>query len=124
MALDMIYENEVLGRSVSVASRRTDIALLVREARQERAAILGDFLGNVVYTAASLLGKSLKKLAYAVEAWRQRRATYGELSALDDRLLADIGIQRSDISAIADASVGQRVVGGRVTAAGSLTNAA
>jgi uncharacterized protein YjiS (DUF1127 family) len=42
---------------------------------------------------------------YAVErtvvrpalAWRQRRATYRELTALDDRQLADIGLSRSDL---------------------------
>ena len=32
--------------------------------------------------------------------WRQRRRAYGELMALDDRLLADIGLRRSDIPAI------------------------
>jgi len=35
------------------------------------------------------------KLAYAD--WRRRQAAFEELSALDDRSLADIGIARSDI---------------------------
>jgi uncharacterized protein YjiS (DUF1127 family) len=30
--------------------------------------------------------------------WRRRRRSYGELMALDDRLLADIGLRRTDIS--------------------------
>ncbi len=34
MALEMIYETEVLGRSVSAANRRTDLAQMVRQARQ------------------------------------------------------------------------------------------
>jgi uncharacterized protein YjiS (DUF1127 family) len=37
--------------------------------------------------------------------WRQRRRAYRELMALDDRLLADIGIRRTDISAIFDGKV-------------------
>jgi len=32
--------------------------------------------------------------------WRHRRLAYDELTALDDRLLADIGLQRTDIPAI------------------------
>ena len=36
----------------------------------------------------------------AVTRWRQRQRAYGELMALDDRSLADIGIRRSEIPAI------------------------
>jgi uncharacterized protein YjiS (DUF1127 family) len=32
--------------------------------------------------------------------WQQRRRAYGELTALDDRLPADIGLRRADIPAI------------------------
>ncbi len=32
--------------------------------------------------------------------WRERRSTYAELMALDDRLLADIGLRRTDVPAI------------------------
>ena len=38
--------------------------------------------------------------ASAWAGWRQRRRAYGELMALDDRLLADIGLRRADIPAI------------------------
>jgi uncharacterized protein YjiS (DUF1127 family) len=31
------------------------------------------------------------------QAWRERERAISELSSLDDRLLADIGLQRSDI---------------------------
>ena len=34
--------------------------------------------------------------------WRKRQRAYGELMALDDRSLADIGIRRSDIPAIVE----------------------
>ena len=36
----------------------------------------------------------------ALAAWRRRQHAYGELMALDDRSLADIGIHRSEIPAI------------------------
>ncbi len=115
MALEMIYETEVLGRSVSAANRRTDLAQMVRQARQDQAQAIGTFLGDAIADGLLLAGRGLKKVAYAVEGWRQRRATYGELTSLDDRLLSDIGIQRADIPAIADAAGHRRIVGGRVT---------
>ncbi len=115
MSIDIVYETEVLGRSVSVSSRRTDSAELVRQARQDRAEIVGSFLGELFGDAILKVGAGLKKLAYTVEGWRQRRATFGELTALDDRLLADIGIQRADIPTITDPSGHRRSFGGRVT---------
>jgi uncharacterized protein YjiS (DUF1127 family) len=38
----------------------------------------------------------------AIARWRQRQRAYGELMALDDRALADIGIRREQIRAIVD----------------------
>jgi len=38
-----------------------------------------------------------RALAERYEEWRRREQAYRELSALDDRSLADIGISRSDI---------------------------
>ena len=38
----------------------------------------------------------------AFAAWRRRQRAYGELMALDDRSLADIGIRRSEIPAIVE----------------------
>jgi uncharacterized protein YjiS (DUF1127 family) len=38
--------------------------------------------------------------ASAWAGWQQRRRVCGELMALDDRLLADIGLRRTDIPAI------------------------
>ena len=40
----------------------------------------------------------------AIARWRQRQRAYGELMALDDRSLSDIGIRRSEIAAIVDGS--------------------
>ncbi|HYM04809.1 MAG TPA: DUF1127 domain-containing protein [Stellaceae bacterium] len=36
-------------------------------------------------------------LVAAMEDWREKRHAYAELSSLDDRSLADIGITRSEI---------------------------
>ena len=36
----------------------------------------------------------------AIADWRRRERAYGELMALDDRLLADIGLRRTDVPAI------------------------
>ncbi|HYU13081.1 MAG TPA: DUF1127 domain-containing protein [Stellaceae bacterium] len=38
----------------------------------------------------------------AFAAWQRRQRAYGELMALDDRSLADIGIRRSEIPAIVE----------------------
>jgi uncharacterized protein YjiS (DUF1127 family) len=40
----------------------------------------------------------------AIARWRQRQRAYGELMALDDRSLSDIGVRRSEIAAIVDGS--------------------
>jgi uncharacterized protein YjiS (DUF1127 family) len=38
----------------------------------------------------------------AIADWRRRKRAYGELMALDDRSLADIGIRRSQIRALVE----------------------
>ena len=45
----------------------------------------------------TFLGNRLLALSAAVANWREWRRAYAELSALDDRSLADIGITRSEI---------------------------
>lgn len=114
MSIEILYETEVLGRSVSVNSRRTDSAELVRQARHDRAEVIGSFLGELFGDGLQKLGVGLKKVAYTVEAWRRRRETFGELNALDDRLLADIGVRRADIPTIAEASGHRRSIGARM----------
>jgi uncharacterized protein YjiS (DUF1127 family) len=44
-----------------------------------------------------MLSRLFKGLAERYKAWRQREQAYRELSALDDRSLADIGISRAEI---------------------------
>jgi uncharacterized protein YjiS (DUF1127 family) len=45
----------------------------------------------------NLVLSGLQHLQVAYQDWRRRQAAYDELSALDDRSLADIGITRADI---------------------------
>jgi uncharacterized protein YjiS (DUF1127 family) len=45
----------------------------------------------------SVLISGLHNAKDAYVGWRRRQAAYEELSSLDDRSLADIGITRSDI---------------------------
>ena len=42
----------------------------------------------------------LNSAGRAFSAWRQRQQTYGELMALDDHSLADIGLHRSQIAGL------------------------
>jgi uncharacterized protein YjiS (DUF1127 family) len=53
----------------------------------------------------------LGELFALVNGWlerrRQYRATFAELNALDDELLADIGVARSEIEAVAGRVAGQ-----------------
>ena len=42
----------------------------------------------------NLFLSSLQHLQAAYHGWRRRQAAYDELSALDDRSLADIGVNR------------------------------
>ena len=47
------------------------------------------------------VGRGLKVLAAPYKVWREYQNTYAELSQLDDRMLSDIGIARSDIPRVA-----------------------
>ncbi len=47
----------------------------------------------------------LSKLLHAYRKWRAYRKNLEELSALDDRTLADIGITRADIPAVAAGAI-------------------
>ncbi len=52
------------------------------------------------YKAVSAVAESVANAVGAVRAWRARRASIDELSRLDDHLLKDIGIDRSEIRAV------------------------
>jgi uncharacterized protein YjiS (DUF1127 family) len=52
--------------------------------------------------AAGGLRRVSRSVVGALARWHKRRATIAELSALDDRMLKDIGVSRGNIPALAD----------------------
>ena len=66
---------------------------LLRKRNEARAAAF--------YAAARPLRAGISAAAAALGRWRRERQVVQELSALNDRLLRDIGISRADIRAIA-----------------------
>jgi uncharacterized protein YjiS (DUF1127 family) len=48
-----------------------------------------------------VIGRGLAGLAAPYKVWREYQNTYAELAQLDDRMLSDIGIARSDIPRVA-----------------------
>lgn len=74
---------------------RTDRQAIEREARQNRAAIFGAWIGG-----------GLAKLIASFRAAQRRRVAMAELSALDNRMLADIGISRGEISGVVSGASG------------------
>jgi len=70
-----------------------DILQLQREAARAR--------GETIARALKAVGRVITKLAAPLVRWRNHRVALAELSALDDRTLADIGIARADITRVA-----------------------
>ncbi len=72
-----------------------DRVTVERQARQDRAAIIGGWVGG-----------GLAKLVHSFRAANRRRQAMAELAALDNRMLADIGISRSEIRAAVSSASG------------------
>jgi uncharacterized protein YjiS (DUF1127 family) len=68
-----------------------------RLARQYRAEALGAGIADVVVA----LVKGVRFLAAAYRRWDERQQTIADLQRLDDRCLADIGIEREEIAGFA-----------------------
>lgn len=65
------------------------------QARVRRAEVVGEMIGGGIANLWSYIRSTLK-----------RRAAVAELSALDDRMLADIGLSRSEIRAAVNTAAG------------------
>lgn len=85
--------------------------------------------------SVEILAATAIRLRARFDAWRRRRETLGRLLALDDRMLADIGLTRYDVEAMANGRIPSHaddiaeivafpVRAGTQRLAGSLTRAA
>ncbi len=66
-------------------------------ARHYRAARLGADIADLIVA----IGRGFGRLAAAYRTWDERQQTIADLERLDDRSLADIGIDRSEIASFA-----------------------
>ncbi|MCW5748157.1 MAG: DUF1127 domain-containing protein [Alphaproteobacteria bacterium] len=82
-----------------------------RKARQERAAIVGGWIRE-----------RLARAIASLRAAHRRRVAMAELNALDNRMLADIGISRSEISGVVASASGYTPRTVRTPAAASSLN--
>lgn len=74
---------------------KLDRFAIENQARVHRAAVVGEFIGG-----------GLANLWTYVRSALRRQAAVAELSALDDRMLADIGLTRSEIRAAVNSAAG------------------
>jgi uncharacterized protein YjiS (DUF1127 family) len=84
------------------ANGAVDIDYYRAHANRLRAAAMHEALKDL----AAGLAKLAQRAGAAIHAWRQRRAAYRELSALDAQALHDIGISRGEIEAVANGGFG------------------
>lgn len=59
------------------------------------------YTGEAIYTGIDAIARFIRRAYEAHKVKARERSTYGELSGLDDRVLKDIGVSRSDIPVIA-----------------------
>lgn len=68
-------------------------------------AMRAKFFADTIMAGADGVTAGLRALAAKFQAWQRKRAAYEELMALDDRMLKDIGISRTEIPAALEGDV-------------------
>ena len=84
---------------------KEQIALLMSDSLTYRSAVVQGTDGTVADAPPSILHKTFRAVAdvvASVRAMSQRRAVLNELSTLNDRELADIGLSRSELGNVFD----------------------
>lgn len=100
----MIRLTEISGNAVGSAAERwdqrsVDVLSIVQTARTLRAEFIADHLHSALETFGRWSG--LRALVVALRRRLQHRRTLKALTQLDDRLLRDIGVSRTEIEATA-----------------------
>ena len=93
---------------------KEQIALLMSDSLTYRASVVEGTDGTVAEPRPSffaVIGAKVRQLVVSLAALPRRRAVMDELSMLTDRELADIGLQRGELSRVFD----PRFVGGRAS---------
>jgi YD repeat-containing protein len=83
---------------------RSNYSALYNRAIQLRAEAIHDYTGRIARAIAAAARRGIsaaRSLLSAIEHARAARMTYDQLSRLSDRTLADIGITRGEIAAVA-----------------------
>lgn len=95
-------ENALGGGSAGASSsiKHTTPGEIELRARRIRAMIIADTIADLVVATVRAVGWIASPLA----AWWTRSRLHDELMSMDDRMLADIGISRADIPAVAAGS--------------------
>ena len=70
----------------------------------------------------STLARFLGSIADRYTAWRERERAFAELSALDDRTLADLGLRRGDIPYVVYCKAQERAAAAPASAAANGNN--
>ena len=83
--------------AVSFATTEIDHVAITRAARRMQAEEFAKLLRAIGRGIKAVFGT----IAAPYKVWREYQDTYHELSQLDDRMLSDIGIARSDIPRVA-----------------------
>lgn len=87
--------------TTALAANFGGFAQIEAEARTARAQFVGEAIADLVIGAVTLVKTAFAK----VVAWQRHQSAVAELAQLDDRLLADLGLSRSDIAAAIDGNV-------------------
>jgi uncharacterized protein YjiS (DUF1127 family) len=88
-------DNAPVGTGFGSTVTPAELWAIERKARRERAIAVGSWISG-----------GFARLVNAIRAAHRRRLAIDELSALDNRMLADIGISRSEIRAVVTGASG------------------
>jgi uncharacterized protein YjiS (DUF1127 family) len=88
-------EHAPVGTGFGSTVTPAELWAIERKARRERAIAVGNWISG-----------GFARLVNAIRAAHRRRLAIDELSALDNRMLADIGISRSEIRAVVTGASG------------------